>query len=713
LGLFRVCIGSLAGSTIEHMFACDVTELDAAETLTAATDAHAVRTQADLDLIDLSLHFADLHPDPATIPGHVSLPGGERGWVCGGPGCPGFAEFAAAEFGAAIGRSTASAAAFMGQSLALRHRLPLTLAMIRSGHGEPWKARTIATACLPLSVEAAAIVDRRVARIIDTVTPTQLDNIVKAAIQQADPDRARATAEQNTKERGVHAGRTDEHGTTTLHIRAATGDVIRLKTTLRQIADALAELGDTDTLRHRTAKAVGIISDPALTHELLTIAHHLTKTAPTTGTATTADQAPTSQTAARKPTTDQTAADEAAPDEWPMDEWAMDEPAKTDQTAADEATAADLATGGTTATDDATTGNAAAVDAAAEPAAAMDRAAAMDAATAAGTDQAATDSSISAGTMASTTQTDATVAPAPTTTPMADATQFDPTGNWYPADEPGLDDEADRDPPHPSDPTYDIQPDSAPPRRSGPPGPLGPSGSPEATGAEARPDSSAVGHRGTHHTDPAEPADAAGQADPGMDAGARRELARKLAAIRQAAYSTGIGSTGRRPASTTVYVHITDQTLLAGEGVTRVERFGPVFTARLEELLGHGQIIIKPVIDLNDDKFSVNAYEIPRRIRERVKLTHPVEQFPYGSAETTDSTDLDHIQPYDFQATGPPGQTSITNLAPLRRYSHRVKTHGGWKVRRLDNGSLEWTTKHGLKFLIDHNGTHPLTNQDQ
>ena len=120
--------------------------------------------------------------------------------------------------------------------------------------------------------------------------------------------------------------------------------------------------------------------------------------------------------------------------------------------------------------------------------------------------------------------------------------------------------------------------------------------------------------------------------------------------------------------------------------MARVERFGPVYAARLEELLGHSQIIIKPVIDLNE-KISVNAYEIPRRIREHIKLTHPVEQFPYGVAETTNSTDLDHIQPYNFKATGPPGQTSTANLAPLRRYSHRVKTHGDWTVRRLDNGS--------------------------
>jgi hypothetical protein len=196
-----------------------------------------------------------------------------------------------------------------------------------------------------------------------------------------------------------------------------------------------------------------------------------------------------------------------------------------------------------------------------------------------------------------------------------------------------------------------------------------------------------------------------------MDAAAYRELARKLSAIRQGADRHGPGAIGHpRAQTTTLYVHLTDQTLLAGEGVTRVERFGPVFTTRLEELLGYTQIIVKPVIDLNDDRVNVNAYEIPDRIRERVKLTHPVEQFPYGPAETTNSTDLDHIKPYDFTGTGPPGQTSVTNLAPLRRYSHRVKTHAGWDVLRLEDGALEWTTKHGLRFRVDHLGTHRLTD---
>jgi hypothetical protein len=75
------------------------------------------------------------------------------------------------------------------------------------------------------------------------------------------------------------------------------------------------------------------------------------------------------------------------------------------------------------------------------------------------------------------------------------------------------------------------------------------------------------------------------------------------------------------------------------------------------------------------------------------------------------STDPDHVDPYD--PTGPPGQTSTTNLRPLRRYSHRLKTHGGWTVQQLPDGALEWTTPHGFTFRVDHTGTHPATDDSQ
>jgi hypothetical protein len=105
----------------------------------------------------------------------------------------------------------------------------------------------------------------------------------------------------------------------------------------------------------------------------------------------------------------------------------------------------------------------------------------------------------------------------------------------------------------------------------------------------------------------------------------------------------------------------------------------------------------------------VDAYEIPSRIRERVRLAHPVEVFPYGTRESHGAIDLDHIEPYDPH--GRAGQTSTTNLAPLSRFAHRVKTHArGWDVHRVDPKTLEWTTPHGFRFEVGPTGTHRLPN---
>lgn len=184
-----------------------------------------------------------------------------------------------------------------------------------------------------------------------------------------------------------------------------------------------------------------------------------------------------------------------------------------------------------------------------------------------------------------------------------------------------------------------------------------------------------------------------------MNSAARQDLTAKLSAIKTIADQTS----HTRPGRTKLYVHLTDETLLAGGGVMRVEDFGPVY-AKLADLVGHDRIVVQPVIDLHD-QINTNAYEIPARLRERIKLAYPVEQFPYGTAETTNRTDLDHVIPYD--PTGKAGQTSTTNLRPLSRRSHRTKTHAGWKVRPLNPTTLEWTTPHGYKFHVNHTGTHP------
>ncbi|MFI5694441.1 hypothetical protein ACIA58_21500 [Kribbella sp. NPDC051586] len=195
-----------------------------------------------------------------------------------------------------------------------------------------------------------------------------------------------------------------------------------------------------------------------------------------------------------------------------------------------------------------------------------------------------------------------------------------------------------------------------------------------------------------------------------MDTAAQRALDARLAQIKRDAYANPASRSGGqvRPGQTEVFVHLTDLTLATGNGVLRAEGIGPLLADQLTELVGHAPYTVKPVIDLND-AVSADAYEIPTRIRERVRLTYPVELFPFGTRETHRTIDLDHIEPYD--PYGPAGQTSTRNLAPLSRFGHRVKTHArGWNVRRVDHKTLEWTTPHGFMFEVGLTGTHRLPN---
>jgi len=128
------------------------------------------------------------------------------------------------------------------------------------------------------------------------------------------------------------------------------------------------------------------------------------------------------------------------------------------------------------------------------------------------------------------------------------------------------------------------------------------------------------------------------------------------------------------------------------------------------------QVVVKPVIDLRDE-VAVDAYEIPDRIAERVRLTRPTCVFPHCTRPAR-GCDLDHVDEYvKAEDGGPPGQTSTTNLAPLCRRHHRVKTHPSltgagperrWRYRRLPDGSFVWTSPHDQQYLVDPHGTIPL-----
>ncbi|MGA9344715.1 MAG: DUF222 domain-containing protein [Nocardioidaceae bacterium] len=156
----------------------------------------------------------------------------------------------------------------------------------------------------------------------------------------------------------------------------------------------------------------------------------------------------------------------------------------------------------------------------------------------------------------------------------------------------------------------------------------------------------------------------------------------------------------------TLYVHLTDEALVSGQGVARVEGIGPVTVERVRTWLGHANVVVKPVIDLND-QVPVDAYEIPDRIREAVHLAIPVDCFP-DATSTRRTGDIDHtiafVKPDEG---GPPGQSGLGKLGPITRFHHRVKTHGDWQVVQPFTGVYVWRTPTGRYYLVDHTGTHP------
>ena len=97
-------------------------------------------------------------------------------------------------------------------------------------------------------------------------------------------------------------------------------------------------------------------------------------------------------------------------------------------------------------------------------------------------------------------------------------------------------------------------------------------------------------------------------------------------------------------------------------------------------------------------------------MREHVQLRNPVDVFPYGTTSSR-SADLDHTTPYlPPAAGGPPGQTSPTNLGPVSRHHHPLKTHSPWRLRQPTPGTYLWRSPQGHVYLVTPAGTQTLGN---
>ena len=252
----------------------DVDDLDASAVADALADVGAKVVAAEAEQFRLAAHWADLHA-PVLV-GEVTeelvhLRGGERVRLAGADGTPEIMEFAAAELGALLGRSTRGGEQLIADAANVRFRHPLLWAAIGRGEARVWLAAKVARRCAAtkLNVDQAHWVDTQTTPYISTLPTGRFLELVEAKIIEADPDEAAARARAQAVERFVRTSPTDDHGLRTLVARARAGDVLHLVAVLDRLADILAEDGAEGTQQERRAMALRIISNPARALEML------------------------------------------------------------------------------------------------------------------------------------------------------------------------------------------------------------------------------------------------------------------------------------------------------------------------------------------------------------------------------------------------------------------------------------------------------------
>ncbi|MFT4286599.1 hypothetical protein, partial [Nocardioides sp.] len=139
------------------------------------------------------------------------------------------------------------------------------------------------------------------------------------------------------------------------------------------------------------------------------------------------------------------------------------------------------------------------------------------------------------------------------------------------------------------------------------------------------------------------------------------------------------------------------------------QHLGMVSVDRLQAWCAHSHVTVRPVLDLTAEAVTASRYASDI-IREQAIETARKCVFPFCE-RPAEACDLDHAK--KWQEHGPPDQTRTSNIAPLCRHHHRVKTHSaGWSYFQLAPGEYLWTSPHGYRFHTTQYGTREITNPD-
>ncbi|HYI59259.1 MAG TPA: hypothetical protein VEX66_13900, partial [Microlunatus sp.] len=209
--------------------------------------------------------WADAHSEVDHPDGGLLV---ERLVSIGPAGTPAVAEFAAHGLVGPFGTTIQSATAWMGDGLAIRHRLPRLWERVVAGEVPHWKARQIAALTSELSVATVGQVDEETSPWVGQLPWASFLKTLDATILEVDEQAYRRRERLAAAKREVRATQSEE-GLRTLIARGEAGDVALMLALYQRVAECLAEEGDEDPLPVRMSKAIGIIAQPARLTDLL------------------------------------------------------------------------------------------------------------------------------------------------------------------------------------------------------------------------------------------------------------------------------------------------------------------------------------------------------------------------------------------------------------------------------------------------------------
>jgi hypothetical protein len=244
-------------------------EMGEAEVLAFADECAATARDAELGLLRAAYQWAVLHDPNRLDASEAGLPGRERARRLGGVGVPEVTEFAAAEFGARIGRSPYAAAQLIADAQDLQHRHPQLWSRVQAGEVRVSYARHVVSKTRELSPTEAAYVDAAVAESADGRIPwSRFELLVEAKVAAAAPLAAKAREEKARQARFAKKLRGEAHGMASFMVRAdvATIDAIdaAVTTLAARLHDTMpdTEDGQTSTADDRRVRAVLLLANP-------------------------------------------------------------------------------------------------------------------------------------------------------------------------------------------------------------------------------------------------------------------------------------------------------------------------------------------------------------------------------------------------------------------------------------------------------------------